>query len=48
MTVEEVAPSGPANLILQPGDKIVKVSRSISSTEIILAKVKFEVKIQTQ
>jgi S1-C subfamily serine protease len=26
VTVEEVAPSGPATQILQPGDKIVKVT----------------------
>ena len=36
MTVEEVAPSGPATQILQPGDKIVKVSFSNVMHECIL------------
>ena len=30
VTVEDVASSGPANQILQPGDKIVKVSHPYS------------------
>ena len=29
VTVEEVAPSGPATQILQPGDRIVKVSQLV-------------------